>query len=329
VPFGILSVLGIMSFLRETETRRSPFDFFGFATLSLAIGGLQILLDRGELLDWFSSPEIWTEAIVAGVAFYLFLVHLFSAAHPFVTPGLFRDRNFTVGSLFIFIVGVVLFACLALLPPLLQDLLGYPVVTTGLVTAPRGIGGFLTMALVGRLVGRVDARILISIGLGMTVISLWMMCGFSPQMDNRLIIWSGFLQGIGTGFAYVPLAAVAFATLAPHYRYEGTSIFNLLRNVGSSIGIAVMQALLTRNTQIVHSQLAAHVSAYGAQGPYDLSTSHGLAAANAMLTRQALWIAYIDDFKLLLVLTVAVLPLLIFLRTPKRPAAGSTTLAAE
>ena len=329
VPFGILSVLGIMSFLRETETRRSPFDFFGFATLSLAIGGLQILLDRGELLDWFSSPEIWTEAIVAGVAFYLFLVHLFSHPHPFVTPGLFRDRNFTVGSLFIFIVGVVLFACLALLPPLLQDLLGYPVVTTGLVTAPRGIGGFLTMALVGRLVGRVDARILISIGLGMTVISLWMMCGFSPQMDNRLIIWSGFLQGIGTGFAYVPLAAVAFATLAPHYRYEGTSIFNLLRNVGSSIGIAVMQALLTRNTQIVHSQLAAHVSAYGAQGPYDLSTSHGLAAANAMLTRQALWIAYIDDFKLLLVLTVAVLPLLIFLRTPKRPAAGSTTLAAE
>jgi DHA2 family multidrug resistance protein len=331
VPFGVLSVLGILSFLHETESRRSPFDFFGFATLSLAIGALQIMLDRGQLQDWFGSTEIWLEALVSGVAFYLFVVHTLTARAPFVSPALFRDRNFAVGNIFIFIVGVVLFATLALLPPLLQDLMGYPVITTGLVTAPRGIGGFLTMALVGRLIGRVDARLLIAVGLGMTAVSLWMMCGLSPQMDARLIIWSGFLQGVGTGFAYVPLAAVSFATLAPQLRYEGTSIFNLLRNVGSSIGIAAMQTLLTRNTQIMHARLAEHIVPYGGQlaahSPYDLSSGHGLAALNASLTRQAQLIAYNNDFRLLLVLTLAVIPLLVMLRAGRGNAGGAAVAA--
>ena len=330
VPFGIFSVLGILSFLRETTVRRTRFDFFGFATLSLAIGALQIMLDRGQLLDWFSSTEIWFEAVVSALAFYLFLVHTVTAREPFVSPALFKDRNFAVGNVFIFMIGVVLFATLALLPPLLQDLLNYPVITTGLVTAPRGIGGFLTMALVGRLVGRVDARVLIATGLGATAVSLWMMCGFSPQMDESPVIWSGFMQGVGTGFAYVPLAAVSFATLSPQFRYEGTAIFNLLRNVGSSIGIAAMQAILTRNTQIMHARLAEHIVPYGgelaAHSPYNLGTAHGLAALNASVTRQAAMIAYNNDFKLLLVLTVAVIPLLLVLRSG-RSAAGAAVVA--
>jgi len=329
IPFGVLSVLGILTYLRETRGRDSLFDFFGFASLSLAVGALQILLDRGQLLDWFNSTEICVESAVAALSFYLFLVHTLTARQPFVSPGLFIDRNFAVGNLFIFMVGVVLFATLALLPPLLQDLLGYPVVTTGLVTAPRGVGGFLTMALVGRLIGRVDARLLIAVGLGVTALSLYIMCGFSPQMDSHLVIWSGFLQGVGTGFAYVPLAAVSFATLAPALRSEGTSIFNLLRNVGSSIGIAVMQALLTRNTQIMHSRLAEHVTPYASalraatQTP---TTPHALAAINAAVTRQAEMIAYINDFKLLLVLTLAVMPLLLLLRSG-RVAAGAPVAA--
>jgi DHA2 family multidrug resistance protein len=331
IPFGIFSVLGILAYLRETVARRTRFDFFGFATLSLAIGALQIMLDRGQLLDWFSSTEIWTEAIVSAVAFYLFLVQTFTARDPFVSPALFKDRNFAVGNVFIFMIGVVLFATLALLPPLLQDLLNYPVITTGLVTAPRGVGGFLTMALVGRLVGRMDARKLIALGLVATAISLWMMCGFSPQMDERPIIWSGFMQGVGTGFAYVPLAAVSFATLAPQLRSEGTAIFNLLRNVGSSIGIAVVQALVTRNTQIMHARLAEHLVPYGGQlgarAQLDLGTAHGIAALNASVTRQAALIAYNNDFKLLLVLTVAVIPLLLVLRSGR--GAGGAAVAAE
>jgi MFS transporter, DHA2 family, multidrug resistance protein len=164
------------------------------------------MLDRGQLKDWFSSSEIWIEATVAAVAFYLFVIHMLTTTQQrFVSPALFKDRNFLTGNVFIFIVGLVLFATLALLPPLLQDLLNYPVVTTGLVTAPRGVG---------------------------------------------------------TGFVYVPLAAATFATLRPALRDEGTAIFSLTRNVGSSIGISVVNTLLTRNTQIMHATLAEHVSRY-------------------------------------------------------------------
>lgn len=326
VPFGILSAIGVWTFLHESATRRQPFDFFGFTTLSLAVGALQLFLDRGELLDWFGSREIWIEAIVSGTCFYLFLVHTLTAKSPFVSPVLFKDWNFTAGNIFIFVVGVVLFATLALLPPLLQDLMGYPVTTTGIVTSSRGVGAFFTMAIVGRLVGRVDVRLLIGSGLIATAISLWMMCGMSLQMDDRIIGWAGFVQGIGTGFAYVPLAAASFATLSPQLRAEGTSMFNLLRNIGSSIGIAVMQAMLTRNTQIVHAQLAEHVSRYGGllpyTVPYNLHTDRGLAALNSMVTQQAQMIAYNDDFKALLVLTIAVLPLLLLLSGGRRGAAA-------
>ncbi len=151
VPFGILSFLGILSFMPETQIRRSRFDFFGFTMLSLAIGALQLMLDRGQLKDWFNSTEIWIEATVSGLAFYLFVVHMLTTSKPaFVSPALFKDRNFVTGNIFIFVVGVVLFATLALLPPMLQDLLNYPVVLTGLVTAPRGIGTLAAMFIVGR-----------------------------------------------------------------------------------------------------------------------------------------------------------------------------------
>jgi MFS transporter, DHA2 family, multidrug resistance protein len=319
IPFGILSLLGVLTFLREAPRRYTPFDFFGFATLSVAIGALQIMLDRGQLLDWFSSTEIWIEMAICALALYWFIVHMLTAKHPFVSPALFRDWNFAVGNLFIFVVGVVLFATLALLPPLLQDLMGYPVTTTGFVTSPRGIGAFLTMALVGRLIGRVDARWLIGSGLGVTALSLWIMSGFSPQMDEHLVIWSGFLQGVGTGLAYVPLAAVSFATLDARFRNEGTAIFNLLRNVGSSIGISLMQVMLTRNTQTVHASLAEHVGRYrahlGQLSPFDSTSPHGIAALNDLVTRQAQMIAYLDDFKALLILTVAVIPFLVILRS--------------
>jgi len=332
VPFGILSVLGVSSFLHETVTRRLPFDFFGFATLSLGVGALQIFLDRGELLDWFGSTEIWIEAIVAVASFYLFIVHTLTARHPFVSPALFKDWNFAAGNIFIFVIGVVLFATLALLPPLLQDLMGYPVTTTGIVTSWRGVGAFFTMAVVGRLVGKVDVRLLIGSGLLATAASLWMMCGMSLQMDSHIVAWAGFIQGIGTGLAYVPLAAASFATLDPQYRAEGTAMFNLLRNIGSSIGIAVMQTMLTRNTQIMHAQLAEHIAPYGGQlrdaVPYDLTTANGVAALNAMVTQQAQMIAYNNDFKALLVLTLAVLPLLILLRAGRR-GASSPSVAAE
>jgi DHA2 family multidrug resistance protein len=319
VPFGILSFLGILTFMPETKRRRSPFDFFGFTALSFAIGAFQLMLDRGQLKDWFNSTEIWIEATVSALALYLFVVHMLTTTKaPFVSPALFRDRNFLTGNVFIFIVGVVLFATLALLPPLLQNLLNYPVVLTGLVTAPRGIGTLVAMLIVSRLMGKMDTRIIIAAGFALTALSCWQMTGFYLQMDTSSIIWSGLAQGLGTGFVYVPLAAISFATLSPQFRNEGTAMFSLIRNVGSSIGISVVETLLTRNTQTMHSRLAENISPYNdvllAQSPMALSTTHGLAMLNHSVSDQAAMIAYNNDFKLMMVLTICAIPLVLLLR---------------
>jgi DHA2 family multidrug resistance protein len=317
VPFGIISFLGVLTFLAESPRKRSRFDFFGFLTLSFALGALQMVLDRGPLKDWFGATEIWIEATIAAVGFYLFAVHTATAReHPFISPSLFRDRNFLTGNVFVFIVGVVLFATLALLPPLLQEHMGYPVFLTGLVTAPRGIGTLLSMLIVGRLIGRVATRYLILFGLLATAFSLWQMTEFSLLMDSGPIIWSGLMQGFGTGFVYVPLAAVAFATLNSQLRNEATAMFNLMRNIGSSIGISVVAALLARNTQLMHSALASHLTVYtGAQG----SPGGGdLALLNRQVTEQAAMIAYNDDFKLMMILTICVIPFVFLLRDVQR-----------
>ena len=319
VPFGILAFAGILSFMPETVIRKSRFDFVGFAALSVAIGSFQLMLDRGQLKDWFSATEIWVEAIVAGTAFYLFVVHMLTTSRPaFISPALFKDRNFLTGNLFIFIVGVVLFATLALLPPLLQDLLNYPVVLTGFVTAPRGIGTLMAMVIVSRLMGKVDTRYIIATGFGLTAVSLWQMTGFYLQMDMAPVIWSGLAQGLGTGFVYVPLAAITFATLSPQYRNEGTALFSLIRNLGSSIGISVVETLLTRNTQTMHARLAEQVTPYGETmraHASALSGPGGLAALNHSVTEQAAMIAYNNDFKLMMILTLCAVPLVVLLRS--------------
>ena len=322
IPFGILSAIGIMTYLRETQKRKSSFDFFGFATLSLAVGALQIMLDRGSLKDWFGSTEIWVEAGLAVLGLYWFLVHTFSAREPFVSPGLFRDRNFNAGNILIVVVSMVLFATLALLPPLLEDLLGYPVLTTGIAMAPRGVGSFVAMFLAGRLMEKFDPRVLIGIGLSIASLSLWNMASyFSTQMPQSLIWGETFLQGLGIGLTYVTMTTVAFTTLAPKFRSEGTAVYNLLRNIGSSVGIAATSALLTRNTQVIHERLASHIVPYGGQiqlhAPFSFNSIAGLAALNEVVTRQARMIAYNDDFKLMFVMTLSLFPLLLLLK-PRR-----------
>jgi len=322
VPFGLVCFFGILAFMQETVPRKSRFDLFGFAALSLAIGAFQLMLDRGQTNDWFNSLEILIEATVAGLALYLFVVHMLTTSQaPFVSPALFKDRNVLTGNLFIFVVGVVLFATLALLPPLLQGLMNYPVVLTGLVTAPRGVGTLLAMVVVGRLMNRVDTRYIIAAGFAMTGISLWQMTQFSLEMDSSLVIWSGMLQGFGTGFVYVPLAAITFATLSPALRNEGTAVFSLIRNIGSSVGISVVTTLLTRNTQIMHSRLAEHITPFGdalmAPATQALSSATGIAKLDALVNQQASMIAYNNDFKLMMVLTFCAVPLVALLRRAK------------
>src|SRR5712672_2324430 len=319
LPIGVLAFLGMTAFLPDTDRNAdAKLDWFGFGTLSLAIGALQILLDRGEQLDWFGSGEIWIEAIVAASAFYLFLVHTFTADEPFVRPALFRDRNFAAGMAFIFIVGVTYLASLALMTPYLQNLVNYPIVTAGLVLGPRGLGTMVAMMIVGRLVGRIDTRILLAIGLGLTAWSFYDMTGWTPDISQMRIMGNGVVQGAGLGFLFVPLSTVTLATLPPEQRTDGTGLFNLSRNIGSSVGISVVTSLLTQNTQANHADIVQHVTAVNRvfESPtiaqfWNPATDAGRAALDAMITRQAQIIAYIDDFKLLMIATLVVIPLLV------------------
>jgi DHA2 family multidrug resistance protein len=319
VPFGILAFMGIASFMPETTLRKSRFDFVGFCSLSVAVLGLQLTLDRGQLKDWFGSPEIWVEASAAAVGFYIFLAHLLTTTRPaFVSAALFKDRNFLAGNVLIFIVGLVMFATLALLPAMLQDLFNYSVFTTGLVTAPRGIGTFIAMFIMGRVGTRLDFRIALVAGFALTAMSLWQMMHFNLQMGEPSVVWSGLGQGLGLGLVYVPIASATFATLAPALRNEGTAFFSLMRNIGSSIGISMVETLLTRNTQILHARLAEHVTMFN---PLARDVLHGaapdmhlLAGLDGMVTQQAQMLAYNNDFKLMLLFTFATIPLVFVLR---------------
>jgi DHA2 family multidrug resistance protein len=329
LPVGALGFVGMTAFLPESRgNAQAKLDWFGFATLSIAIGALQILLDRGETQDWFGSGEIWIEAIVAASAFYIFLVHTFTSDKPFVQPALFRDYNFAAGTIFIAVVGLTYYASLALQPPYLQDLMNYPVVTSGLVMGPRGIGTMAAMLVVGRFTGRVDTRLLLGIGLGLTAWAFYDMTGWTPDISESEIIVVGVIQGAGLGFLFPPLSAVALATLPPERRTEGAGIYNLSRNIGSSVGISVVNALLTTNTQVNHADIVTHITSVNRalQTPsiaqfLNPVTAAGRAALNAMVTQQAQIIAYIDDYKLLMIATLAVVPLLIIFRRPSQDGA--------
>ena len=221
LPVGILAFVGMLFFMPETPRRIRRFDFFGFAMLSLAVGSFQFMLDRGAELDWFKSAEILIELGLAIAAAWVFVVHTVTDREPFLETALFRDRNFAASLVFIFVIGIILLATMALLPPMLQKLFGYPVVTVGLVLAPRGIGTMISMLVVGRLVRLVDPRLLVLFGLLLTALSLWQMTGFSPEMDEWPLIISGVIQGFGLGFVFIPLSTVAFTTLdaaVPHRR---------------------------------------------------------------------------------------------------------------
>jgi DHA2 family multidrug resistance protein len=319
LPIGVLAFLGMTTFLPETAPNATAkLDWFGFGTLSLTIAALQIMLDRGEQLDWFGSGEIVTEAVIGSSAFYLFLVHTFTAQEPFVRPSLFRDRNFTAGVVFIAIVGLTYYASLALQPPFLQNLMNYPIVTAGLVLGPRGIGTMAAMLVVGKLTGKVDTRVLLGTGLGLTAWSFYVMTGWTPNVSQMTIIIVGVIQGIGLGFIFVPLSVVTLSTLSSELRAEGAGLYSLSRNIGSSVGISVVNALLTRNTQVNHAEIVQHVTAVNRifSDPtiaqfWNPFTAAGRAALDAMITQQAQIIAYIDDYKLLMIATLVVIPLLV------------------
>ena len=336
LPVGILAFLMLVRTMPKDDTNRRPFDLFGFGLLAVALGALQMFLDRGEQLDWFESWEVIIEAGLAVAFFWMFVVHTLTARRPIFEKGMFADRNFSTGLLFMGVTGVLLLAGLALLPPLLQRLYGYSVLQSGVLTAPRGVGTLISMLLAGRLIGRVDMRLLVAIGIALMGVSLWMMTGFALDQPSGPVIWSGLVQGLGLGLIFVTMQSLAFATLAPHFRTAAASLLNLARNIGGSVGIALVGAQLVRNTQIAHADMASHVTRndiptldpgllerVGQQG--DIA----LAVINAEINRQALFIAYLDDFKLMMIMTFAALPLIFLMRKAKGGGGGGQQMMAD
>lgn len=329
LPIGIIATVGMVMFMPETaKDNTRKFDLAGFIYLAMFVFGIQMMLDRGETLDWFSSNEIIIEGVIAIFGLYLFVVHLLTAKKPFFEPAMFADRNYSVALVFIFLIGIILLSTMALLPPYLQNLMGYPVITTGEVLAPRGVGTMLSMMLAGKLLARkVDVRYMIMAGLFLTAYSLYEMSLFNLEITEGILTRTGLIQGFGMGLVFVPLSTIAYATLPGRFRNDATSVFSLVRNIGSSIGIAVMIALASRFTQINHEELVGRLSPLGMPATMlqslpthimNMQTTEGLAMLNSEVTRQSAAIAYLNDFRLMMYVVLAALPLLLLMRSPKK-----------
>ena len=319
---GFIFLVVALSLTEKKAQQNPPFDFFGLATISLGMTGLQMLLDRGERLEWFASPEIWVEALAAVTGFYLFIVHVLTAETHFLAKALFKDRNFVLSTIIFFAVGFVLLPTLALTSPMLEELLGYPVDTAGYMTIPRGVALVGALVLVSIVPNRIDNRLWMICGMALVVYGNWLMLGYSPEMDWRAVAEAGFVQGAGLGILLPVVTKAAFGTLDPALRPEGTALFNLSRLYGSSLGIAVVQIFFYNNTQAMHLALAKNLTPYRAaaadvaQGAASMS-NQALAGLNEAITGQAAVIAIIDQFKILMVVMLMVSPLVLFLRKPQ------------
>jgi DHA2 family multidrug resistance protein len=326
LPVGMAAVAGLVVFMPGENSHSSMrFDWIGFGVLALGIGSFQLMLDRGHSEDWFNSAEIITEAVLAGLGAYLFLVHMLTAQRPFIPPAVFRDRNFVAGLALMFAVGMVLVATAALMAPWLQTLANYPVATAGLVLSPRGLGTMLSMLLGGRLTAIIDPRVLIGMGILMLCQSLEMMAGWTPDVSQYDIIVAIFIQGVGLGFVFVPLQVLTFATLRAEFRTDGTSMMSLFRNVGSAVGVAITSSALAHSIQLAHAEISESVTPFNRalQGyrALDPATLHGAALLDQIVNKQALIIAYINDYKLMIFTSLPALLLLLLMRKPPGNAA--------
>ncbi len=326
LPIGVMTVIGMLLFMEETHRHEHlRFDWFGFIALAIGIGSLQLLLDRGEQVGWFGANEIWIEMIVSVTGFYYFFAHSLTTPEPFIRFDMFKDRNFVSGCLFMLVIGVVLFGTMALITPFMQTLLGYPIQTAGFLLGSRGVGTLLTMMAAPRLMRMVESRYLILCGLLLSGGTLYVMTGWSFDTTQYTIVTTSIVQGVGLGLLFVPVTNVAFSTLPGNMRNGGTAITTLLRNIGSSVGISMVIANLTSKTTEMHARITEYVTPFNdaLQMPdvaanLNVHTDMGRTMLDAIVTQQAMMIAYLNDYKLLMVLTLAMVPLVLIIGTSKR-----------
>ena len=338
LPFGIAAVTGIWLFFRDTHRRDTTlkFDWTGFAFLALALGGLQLMLDRGTDKGWFDSTEIIIEAILFAVGAYLFTVQMLTTNRPFIPRVLFKDRNFVISLALMFSVGMVMLASSALLPPYLQNLGGYSVTDTGLLMAPRGVGTMIAMVFAGRLASRLDSRYVMAAGSVLILWSMYMMSKWTPDISPVSLVETTLVQGIGMGFVFVPMNLVAFATLSPVYRTDGSALINLMRNLGSAIGVSLTTTVLASAIQISHSQMAESASkfnrALGVNGPslmWNPQIPFGAMQFDSIIQRNAQIVAYADVYLFMLFASLPALLIIFFMRKPPTLAAGEKLEISE
>lgn len=324
VPLGVLALVIMLAELPSRPLVRRRFDLTGFALVAIALTSIQLLLDRGNHIDWYDSAEAWAYTIIGLSAAWMAVIHLATADEPLFNRHLFSDPNYIVSLVFMMVIGVVMFATMALLPPMLQQLFGYGVIDTGETLMPRGVGTLITMQFSGYIIRRgFDPRILVATGFAIAGLSLWEMSSWSLAVDYSHVATSGFIQGIGMGLVFIPLNASAFATLPPSLRTDGSSLLNLSRSIGSSVGISVVTALLARNLQISHADLGAHVTGtitdlvdFSTIDRFQVVGEAALRVVDGFVNKQAAMVAYIDNFYLMMWLSFAAIPLVATMRRP-------------
>ncbi len=327
LPLGLISLFLLITYLPHRPTSKRRFDLFGFTWLAIGLSSLQLLLDRGNHVDWFDAKEIWIYAVLAISGFWITAVHFRTSKNPLLDMSLFRDRNFTIGFLVMVSVAVIVFSTMALVPSMVQHLLGYTVIGTGIALMPRGVGTIISTQLGGFLMQRgVDIRLTLIAGVLITAWSLWDMAHWSLEVDMWRIVVAGFFQGLGTGIIFIPINILAFSSLKPSQRTEASSLMNLTRSLGSSFGVSLAAVTLSHNMQVSHSDLASNITAETGGSMIDFSSvdrfqslgEAGIAMVDAEITRQASMVAYIDDFYMMFWLTLITVPLMLLIRPEKR-----------
>lgn len=325
VPVGILAMLLTWQIIPDTEKKPRHLDWFGFVMLSLAIGLGQYVLDRGNQADWFNANEIRITAIVALVSLVGFVIH---SLHPqssnVFDVRIFKDRNFTVSCLLLALFGLGLFGGTVLMPLMLENLLNYPVTTTGLVMAPRGIASMVSMILVGRLLGRAQPRILIMCGILISAAGYWLNTYYSEMISVGWVVWPMIIQGFGMGMVFVPLSTLAFATLPSQQRPEAAGLFSLMRVLGGSMGISIVMTLLTRHSQMAWQHLVGFIRPHNPAVVQYLSSLHlkmtqplALQVLSIEVTRQAQMIAFVSSFAFIAWSFLLMLPMLLLIKAGK------------
>lgn len=322
VPIGIMAFLGVYTFMaRDDGGRERPFDFIGFGSLAIFIGAFQLMVDRGPSQDWFDSREILFEAALMAAGFYVFITQTLTAQHPFFHRDLAKDRNYLGSVIFGFFVGVLLFSTNALLPLLMQNLLGYSALQSGWISIPRGVGSLIAFLLVPLLVNRIGALPSLLSGIVLSILGLWQMSHFELTMTSQPIMIAGFIQGVGTGLMFAPLSTLGYATLHPSHRTEGTIVATMARSLGSSLGISVIQAILTNDTVLARARLAQNIAigdptiAAALPPLLDPAAAGGLQVLNGEIGRRAAMIGYDNVFSWMALAVLLLLPLLLLMRS--------------